>query len=726
MAPSQIVSFQAKSLIRFTGWATALDNHRWRCPAVLIQGDFPKAQVFHDELLKPGDGLLVSGQGNNPLPGEIRGVVLKYTIPKSGDLKGMFNYRLFLSGRNIQWQAKVLDQVNLLQSGFVFRLYRDFLNPLRQHILEKLKILMPPLEASLSAAVLLGAKDETSREASSPFSDLGLAHLFAVSGLHVGVLLGLFLLPGKLMGISGWKKWFSLLAILPLYALLTGLPGSVVRASGLAILAVASNPLGRVGQPLHFLGLLFWVTTLWNPDQVLDTGVRLSYAAAGGILVFTSLTKKIDYPRHGWRGFFLGGLFISLAAQWFTLPMVAASFGRLSLVSPLANLVAVPSFGIGVWLVVLALMGSFLPWGLGGIFASWSWFVFRSLAGLVKFAGTETGGWNLGLPVPTPGLVLLWIVATGVSLLWLRHLALGMRQAKGTILLLTLTGVFTVWVFHKPPAVSSTNSGPEVWQFDVGQGDCSFIRFPDGWSAIIDTGGRFGFSGQNQDGPLNRNILPWLNRLHITSFDAVILTHGHLDHTGGARFLQENFDVDCWFGAGTALKSLLPPTAGLKTIKPVHGEILHQWENWTLKVIYPLDQMPGSLHENDYSLVTALKLNQETQLLWSGDLEKGGEKLLVAGPGPGGSARVWKAGHHGSDTSGSQIFLDTIKPELILISCGAQNSYQHPSHGYYVVSGDTIPVLRTDLEGSIHLKFAKNGGLWWESQFQRGHLPAVP
>ena len=108
------------------------------------------------------------------------------------------------------------------------------------------------------------------------------------------------------------------------------------------------------------------------------------------------------------------------------------------------------------------------------------------------------------------------------------------------------------------------------------------------------------------------------------------------------------------------------------------------------------------------------------------DLEQGGESLLLQNGGPGGKTRVWKAGHHGSNTSGSQPFLDVIDPELILISCGVGNGYRHPSHGFYVVEGDTIPVVRTDLEGSIHLKFAENGEIHWKSQDREGHLAPLP
>ena len=113
-------------------------------------------------------------------------------------------------------------------------------------------------------------------------------------------------------------------------------------------------------------------------------------------------------------------------------------------------------------------------------------------------------------------------------------------------------------------------------------------------------------------------------------------------------------------------------------------------------------------------------------MVWSGDLEKEGEAhFLKSGSWPE-KTQVLKAGHHGSNTSCSQGWLDRLDPELILISCGVGNKYGHPNHGYYVVERDTIPTLRTDLEGSIRLEWDIEGGLDWKTGRQSGHLSALP
>ena len=237
-------------------------------------------------------------------------------------------------------------------------------------------------------------------------------------------------------------------------------------------------------------------------------------------------------------------------------------------------------------------------------------------------------------------------------------------------------------------------------QFAVDQGDCGLVAFPDGWTALIDLGGRWRSGG----GPWQRSVAPWLRRQGIDRIDAVVLTHGHRDHTGGAEALAESFVVGRWLGGGRAADTVdSGPAPWLRPGPAVRN--LHTWGAWSLQALDPVAAGGPAADENDRSLALVLWRGTEAMMAWTGDLEHQGERaLLAAGLVPAG-VQVWKAGHHGSDTSGSRAFLDRLRPRRVLISCGVGNSYGHPSHGVYVVGADTIPVVRTDLEGSVIIRW---------------------
>lgn len=649
-----------------------------------------------------GQGVLLSGRGSIPLPGQILSGPIRISVPPRADLVGEFDYQRFLAGRSVTWLGTFGDSTVTHPGDWVMRSSRLVFVPLRQAIIKRLHQVLPGPEASMMGAVLLGARNAEGRALSRPFADLGMAHLFAVSGLHVGILLAVVLLPLKTMGAPPWWRAGPIVLLMLYYMCLTGLPGSVVRAAGLGILAVLANPLGRRADPLHFLGLLFWAGTLWSPAQVSDAGVRLSYCAAGGLLACQPALSPgglLYVPR--WFGKITSGLGVSLVAQWFTLPQVAASFGRLSLVSPVANLLGVPVFGLAVWAVVVGLildMG--FPW-IGEAVLAWAWLLIRSLSGAATCGAQMGSRFLIGLAVPQV-LTLSLFAGTTFGLLWvIRTYGDGREQRRRLSILLAL--VCAGFMALVIPTCHVGSRSPRIWQFDVGQGDCCLVEFPDNWRCLIDTGGRFG-----KKSILERGVLSFLKRRRIDSLAGICLTHGHLDHTAGAHVLERALDIQTWYVGGRANLSVPATVDTLDIVRPETGGLIHCWKTWRLTWLFVPSQIHAS-DENDQSLVLGLWQNDDLVFVWSGDLETGGEAQFLAARPDVNHCQVWKAGHHGSNTSGSQAFLEALSPSWILVSCGVENRHRHPSHGPYVVGGDTIPTIRTDLSGTVEITFDSKG-----------------
>ncbi len=412
MAPAVVCGWAGPLALRTSGYAAALPRDRWRAPARILacgsgSGDAPPRR---------GQGVWLRGEGPVPPPGAILTARCELARPGPAVVPGGFDLRQFLAGRGLAWSGQTLGPAVADTSGGdpVARLGR-FAARGRAAGAATLTTLLPPREARLASAVLLGWRTAASRSETADFTALGLAHLFAVSGLHVGILAGLLLLPAAALGAGRGG------AGCPAGGRCAGVRGAD-RGSRLGGAGRQRGGPGRGGARLRPPG---GRAAPAGPGVLGDrrlgpghgAGQRGAAVVSGGRGHRPGQRPDRRFPVRGAGGplrAVVAGLGVSLSAQWATLPVVAGAFGRINGWSPLVNVAAVPVFGVAVWLLAGAVvLAPVWGWAAAAV-AAWGWLLMRGLeAGAAGVAG-PAGAAELGIVPPGPDAVAAWLGATVV------------------------------------------------------------------------------------------------------------------------------------------------------------------------------------------------------------------------------------------------------------------------------------------------------------------------
>lgn len=480
----------------------------------------------------------------------------------------------------------------------------------------------------------------------------GTAHLMAISGLHIGLLAGAALLVGRvlawlLVGAGGRMSpraislGLSLLAA-SAYAALAGFALPTQRAWLMLATWIFLGGSGRSVTPWTTLAIALACVTIANGVAVLTAGFWLSFGAVAALLTAT-LALGPAAVGTGVRRRILG----LCSAQWRVFiglaPVAALSFGELAPVSPLANFVAVPLFGIVI--LPLVMLGLILAvCGLTELPLRWAADLLALLLDGLAATGAET--W----PVPsTPAWYLPVIVLATVVLLW-------PRPAPGRSLAVCLL-ILCPFLAPGPPASGSVT----VQVLDVGQGLAVVIR-THGHVLLYDTGPAFG------DNDAGRTVVaPALRHAGINSVDTIVLSHADLDHAGGAGSLHAAYPR-------AAILAPVPDAVAVPAESCSRGQGWH-WDGVDFRFLHP---EPGTRLDgrNDSSCVLLVQAAGGSMLL-PGDISRRVERAVAPQLPPGG-VDLLIAPHHGSATSSSPALVRASSPRYVVFSAGYRNRWGFP------------------------------------------------
>jgi competence protein ComEC len=557
--------------------------------------------------------------------------------------------------------------------------------------------------AGVIVALVIGDQRDIGQADWKIFTRTGIGHLVSISGLHITMVAGLAAALARCL----WRRslWTGLqlplllpaqkvaalagVALALAYVLLAGFGVPAQRT--LYMLAVVGAALwtGRIASVSHVLCAALGAVLLLDPWAVLWPGFWLSFGAVAVILLVSVGRSE---PAAGGRiGRWRRGLEAACRTQYAVtvglVPLTLLLFGQLSLVSPLANAIAIPLVSFAV--TPLALAGSVAPAPLSGWLLQAAHWLVQQLAVFLEWLG------SLPLAVWSAPLPSWWMFALGLlGMLWLL-LPRGW-PARGLGLALWLPLLLNAPRFPE--------RGFTVTAFDIGQGNALLLETAH-HRLLYDTGPSY---TPESDGG-SRVIVPYLKSRGIAALDAIVVSHSDADHSGGALSVMDAIDVG-W------LSTSLDADHEIVDAAPQHRRCLAgqrwEWDGVQFEMLHPTPRIyAGSQWKPNARSCTLRVSAGGAAMLLGGDVEAPQEAMLLdAMPGKL-RATVLLAPHHGSGTSSTPEFLDAVAPRIAIFQVGYRNRYRHPKpqvEARYVERG--IQRLRSDLDGAVRLEFAGGEG----------------
>jgi len=667
------------------------------------------------ETLRRGDAVSVSGELKRPMP---------------ATNFGGFDYRRYLERKRTFWTLHAEGAASV-RSGeadrWTFAKSVAVVDRMRDGMGNRLDRLFAEPDAGFMKGLLLGVRNDLDPEQYKHFSQIGLTHILAISGLHVAIFVGTILwLLGKLP-ITRETRLALAMAAVPAYVALTGASPSVLRAGIMAVIALYAARRGILKDGLHILAAAALLMLAWDPYYLFDVSFQLSFAVTAGLIALVPVCDerlRILRPKA-----LRSAVSVTLVAQLVSFPLTIYYFNGFSLLSFPANLALVPAFSFGVLpLGSIALLLSFVSMPAAALVARGASLLteacFLAVERLAAFEAASTiwatpAGWWLA-----SYFALLLGGAYAASRRSVRQRA---RRIAASAFAAALVGL-CAYAY----ATDVADRAAVVSVLDVGQGDAILVRTPSGKHLLIDGGGTVRFGKPEEAWKVRRDpfevgadvVVPLLKRRGVQEIDALFITHADADHIGGLPAVLDNIPVRRIFFNGTVKPGETSERLfrealrrGIPIVSAYDGLSVRADDATEIRFLFPRDEGALQVEEeqNEASLVFLLTAYSRT-FLFTGDIDAAGEQAILdasraserQGGGGGPAVDVMKVAHHGSKTSTTEPWLDAWKPKAAVISAGRNNIYGHPHPSVTERLQDRGALtFRTDLHGEVQFRVTK-------------------
>lgn len=586
---------------------------------------------------------------------QVEGTLIK---PKQNTIPNNFNYKKYLYNNQIHYLVNA-TKITIIKNNTSIITY--FKNKLNKHIESK-----TPKSSAYIKTFVLGDQSLMDKNILKSYRSNGLSHLLSISGLHLSLLIGTIFIIIKKITHRDVISYLICIFIAFAYMLFLNFTPSILR-SGIMYILLSINKIYNLKiKSIDLMYLVLIIILLINPFYLVNIGFQLSYIISYFLILTSSKIKHI-------HNYFNKLLITSIISALVSFPIIIYNFYEINIISIIINLLFIPI--ISYIVLPLSFISLLIPY-LDNILT-----FITSILEQISIYITKITITKIIFPKPSYLIILIYYLL----------LLLSIKKYKLILLLIPIIIYSQIKVYIE--------NNLYITMLDVGQGDSIHIKYPHNkLNILVDI-------GNNNNYDVVSNIITYFKSQNIKKINYLILTHGDYDHIGGSINLVNNFEVEnVIFNCGeyNDLEKELIQVLDKKKINYYSCIKELNIDKYKLQFLNT-----GTYdNENDNSNVIYFNYNNY-KFLFMGDAGVQREKDLLEKYNLN-NIYFLKVGHHGSNTSSSELFIKSINPKYSLISVGKNNRYGQPKESVLDTLKD-CNIYRTDQDGSIEIKLNKSG-----------------